>query len=994
MAKKKGIDPILKSASRAIEGATYIQEAAYLQAQGGMVLSKHHALLPLGGFSSIQNMRPRRPGFQQRKGQIQLHATADSTNRVVNLGMFSKGKKSEVHLYAQMSDGDILEASDLPPTIGAGTFGSEVYSATGTVVPASFATINDRLLIADGTDYPYIYGGTAEFVKRLVVVKSAAALPIIIIDQGQDYTVEVTDDSTSTVAEFDSLSVLTDYDAIFMMTDIPADAFNFTIQNGNTTACASQMHYWGGVGAWTATAGYGDSTELLTLDVAPGTAWVAGQTITGQTSTKTAVIVTVLSTTTYIIRNRSGAFTLGEILEVGAATADQGAAHPQVASMGASGTISFTATTDHIPHYMFGSCGYWYRYSLASGALDADVTCSKVTFESNFAAIQNVWDGAPISCPEAYFYDQSSDTTLFYEGSAINVGAMTSSDILYLGFASPVSAIYLDVSDIGNTVAATATVYYNANGTWTDSSETDGTYSTDATMAKNGWITWARPTTETPMLFQSSSLYQYWYKVVVSATLTADVVIWATGMPYFNMDELGKCFCTTQWKSRAVYAFERTPGYIAISTTNSPCVLNGYDFAFQEIGDGRENKVTAMHKFHSELMVWQEEKGVDGGTTTLIQGHTPDSYGRYLISPRYGTFSQKSAVVIEGVPMPTIFSGDAESGDSTFAFFISRLGIIVSDGRKCKVISGNISTHFDIRETTTCIRRGYETQHWIGYDSSCGVLRVGLVTGASATVPNTFLVYDLATGGWSYDSLAQELGCHVECESGSGALPILQIGGGVDDGLVYMLNYSNNDNGTAITSNIKLELDAMGYPIHAREMFLRTATVAATSIRSASYAWTVSAATGSSGEYYCRTSGLGNPSLSDPTELHINSTPAPRGSIGLLNPGEFAYGDNDSLGYSTIYVRLSDSSDPDSASAGYVGYVYPGISMTPYINNVAQTAKNLSLAPEIASESLRRHRFGVNTEGEHIGIKFENATLNQTFEILDYGLELLVYREW
>ncbi len=73
--------------------------------------------------------------------------------------------------------------------------------------------------------------------------------------------------------------------------------------------------------------------ELMTLDVAPGGAgWVAGDTITGASSSQTCIIVQVLTTKTYYVRNRSGAFTLGEILSNGTATADQGAANPTFAT--------------------------------------------------------------------------------------------------------------------------------------------------------------------------------------------------------------------------------------------------------------------------------------------------------------------------------------------------------------------------------------------------------------------------------------------------------------------------------------------------------------------------------------------------------------------------------------------------------------------------------------------------------------------------------------
>jgi len=69
--------------------------------------------------------------------------------------------------------------------------------------------------------------------------------------------------------------------------------------------------------------------ELLTLDVAPGGAgWAAGDTLTGATSTKTCKIVKVLTTKTYTVKDRTGAFTLGEIISNGSATADQGATYP------------------------------------------------------------------------------------------------------------------------------------------------------------------------------------------------------------------------------------------------------------------------------------------------------------------------------------------------------------------------------------------------------------------------------------------------------------------------------------------------------------------------------------------------------------------------------------------------------------------------------------------------------------------------------------------
>jgi len=42
------------------------------------------------------------------------------------------------------------------------------------------------------------------------------------------------------------------------------------------------------------------------------------------------------------------------------------------------------------------------------------------------------------------------------------------------------------------------------------------------------------------------------------------------------------------------------------------------------------------------------------------------------------------------------------------------------------------------------------------------------------------------------------------------------------------------------------------------------------------------------------------------------------GTLGSLAAGEYGYGDNDSLGYQTMYVRLTATGDPDSQAADFV----------------------------------------------------------------------------
>ena len=57
-----------------------------------------------------------------------------------------------------------------------------------------------------------------------------------------------------------------------------------------------------------------------------------------------------------------------------------------------------------------------------------------------------------------------------------------------------------------------------------------------------------------------------------------------------------------------------------------------------------------------------------------------------------------------------------------------------------------------------------------------------------------------------------------------------------------------------------------------------------------------------------------------PNNVYINGANATEGTAGSLTAGQWDYADNDTLGYSTIYVRLSDGTDPDSKTNGYVAF--------------------------------------------------------------------------
>lgn len=144
----------------------------------------------------------------------------------------------------------------------------------------------------------------------------------------------------------------------------------------------------------------------------------------------------------------------------------------------------------------------------------------------------------------------------------------------------------------------------------------------------------------------------------------------------------------------------------------------------------------------------------------------------------------------------------------------------MSNGQYVVLISQDIGNYFD-RLEEECIRAGYEDQMWLAYDSAYNVLRLGLVSGLSATTCNIFPVYDLKDNCWYFDSFEQNLSCLAECEAASGDKGIVQIVGGIGDGTVYQSNYGKNDVDTAIDAYVTMELDAEGLEMLLREFILR-----------------------------------------------------------------------------------------------------------------------------------------------------------------------------
>jgi hypothetical protein len=718
--------------------------------RGGNDTVREKALLPAGAYSRTVNMRNQHPGMNSRPGQALLHTVTDGLNRVMSIFQFSKGKKTEQHLFAQMSDGDVLKATNMPPTVTTGAFGAEVFSGNVDSIPASWGNINDQLIFSNGKDQHQIWPGEAAPIVKFIVYRGAGAIPAV-PTIGEDYSIEVTDDDSSNVAPIDSLSTLAAYDCLFVGVTTMPNALNWTLPAGkrNSTAAVLGIKYKRNDNTWQDVAGFTDGTAT------------------------------------------------------GGATMSQ------------DGKTAFTRPTDGVPSYMFGQSLIWLQIFLSSGALDSEVEIEKVTYEAPWQGIINLWDGVPINAIEAQLYDASAATYMVYASSSVDISLLTSSDKVYFSSYDLTEGIYIDVGATPNTtagVAINAVYYWDGSAFQTRGVLEDGT----AGFTKSGWVTFARKT-EMPTQFNQCQYYAYWgYFTISGGPLSDNLSIEIKTMPYFDMSELGKGICNLVWKGRAVWSFDRVPNYILISAKGQPQVLNGDDFAILEAGDGRLNPICTMRKFHNEYMVWQEERGVEGGCLTLFEGYSPATYGKLILSSRVGSFNQHTAIIVDGVTTSTRTDEEIK----TIAFFISHAGACQSDGRAVRVVSDAIQNYFD-PSRPECIRRGYEAKMWLKHDTAFNVIRIGLVSGASATECNAFPVYDIQDGTWSFDEPAQPLSTMEEIEAGSGNIPRLQIGGGTADGTIYRLNTGANDVNDAIDSYVQMEIDGKAQVLTLTDMILR-----------------------------------------------------------------------------------------------------------------------------------------------------------------------------
>ena len=157
-----------------------------------------------------------------------------------------------------------------------------------------------------------------------------------------------------------------------------------------------------------------------------------------------------------------------------------------------------------------------------------------------------------------------------------------------------------------------------------------------------------------------------------------------------------------------------------------------------------------------------------------------------------------------------------------------------------------------------------------------------------------------------------------------------------------------------------------------------------TDLTSATYKWTASGS--GTNEFYCELTAGGDPSLSDPTYLYMDDTLLVEGTLGSLADHEWNYGDNDTLGYNTVYVR-DNTGDPDGSGVEIEGWY--GVSYTVYRTHNPFRAGNNKIELNTGQNETIGASLIYCTPGIEDGISAENVSgpfyANVTESDWDYG---------
>lgn len=593
-------------------------------------------LLPPGSISDGLNVRKVAigGGWKPRKGCTVHNTTAIGASSILSLHQYTHPRNSDYHFLGQYN-GNLYDATDDPPAADGTTFGTSLVSGLSTSVPGFSTMVDEHFFYADGSTRPIVWGGTTPFCSGFIAHFDIGntGTPNTYVD----YTREVTDERSDTKA--------------ILFSDV----------NDVYYVCSPEI------------------AEVITLDL-------------GSVVNLVASVATVKSWVAGAWADRS---------------ATDGTISPAGTTHGQDGSFTWARNATDTMRVIGGIMGYWYQVSwtVAMTASVQIVSC-KVVFDAT--AVTNKWNGVYEYPTGVRFFDASAGEYIDQTGKVLNestsqymqIGLMNTADFIYVKAAEPLTGIGFGMV-YGYTQAEASKV--DSIEVWTGTAWTAGAGIIDETLdstaaksfAQSGviWFNAAALTTAgTPAkrrIFDWDSVPGYWYRLGISVTLTdTDVRIFMLASAMFP-DPLAAVKGVIEFKNRLfVWGDPEFPNRLRYSANGRPDCFSGSDSGYTD-AFGDMTPITCAKRFHNELMIWKEN------SVWLLEGYSPQTFGKLCLADTIGLASPKTAVVIE-----TGYPAMKTDEPLSIALWQDTDGVYVLDGRKPKKVSFPVDHYFNTEYTT------------------------------------------------------------------------------------------------------------------------------------------------------------------------------------------------------------------------------------------------------------------------------------------------------
>lgn len=297
--------------------------------------------------------------------------------------------------------------------------------------------------------------------------------------------------------------------------------------------------------------------------------------------------------------------------------------------------------------------GIAYTYTFLFVGIDQNTAIYYCTVDAAWQPFTDIWDGIHRIIGACRFDDNSAGTLLDYSTNVFQdtytasvtstyatLGAMTSSDELLFGFTERVCAIPLRFVPGAENVnpAVMSLSYYNGAGYTTITDFTDGTTKSGCTAGQSGTVSWNPIAENTEFATElSNDLSLYYYKIKVSATLSATVnLFYAAGFPV-QKQITGYKF-PVMWQNRPILLNKtnQAKNRILIGSYNTVCVFNGFDSWEFDIGDSQE--LTAGIPFFTRVSgdMYESILVTKKNESWILDGIGPSDYRVWRVSETHG----------------------------------------------------------------------------------------------------------------------------------------------------------------------------------------------------------------------------------------------------------------------------------------------------------------------------------------------------------------------